>query len=778
MTNGPSQAMNLGGAPNAYGDSFIPLDLVKGLSGWEYWTGTEAIPLPSSSLRLDAKGWVKDLPIINGYPHEIFANVFYGKVLGPTQYIMEWKGEGSIRVDEDYTVIGDNKILINFTPDYTDAAGNPQEDGLTIILSETDPDNTGNHIRDIKVYRLEDADLIAAGEHFNPDWFDRIDDFRILRTHDWQWTNFPSSVDWTRNNQTADQARWAADGLGMPYELIVEIANQTRSDLWINIPHTASDTYIRSAAAYVKAHLNPDLQVMIEFSNEYWTTIFNQYQYFIDGGAAAFGSADFAAGQFYATRAAHMTDLFQQEFGASASRLRPTLTVDNIMFNTGEAEVMLTAPAHIAAGGQAPLDKGFEVIATDGYLSWWGPDPGTAAMIKGWMAQPDQGFGAARDFLLNQLYTELLPSWQKGRALADKYGLEFMVYEGGTLLLNQVPNPDPVITDFALRFTKSTELKAVYEATLAAWATVGTGPFAWYADVGRPGPWGDYGHWKGITFTPDPRTDVITDAKATLPPWWSTGDTRPDSFFDNGLYDAGTAGADNMPGTALADRLYGLTGQDRLSGLAGNDRLWGGDNGDVLDGGLGADELNGGAGRDWANYNGSAFGVQVNLAKGRGTGGDAAGDRLTQIENLRGSAFNDRLTGDQHANTLFGRAGNDTLKGGLGQDRLSGGLGDDVFVFAFLAEAGDTITDFNARGNDTIRLSAAAFGNHAKGALTNLEFQSGPGHAATTRDIRILHDKATGTIWFDADGSGATEAVLLAHVQTQAIIGVQDFWFF
>ena len=69
---------------------------------------------------------------------------------------------------------------------------------------------------------------------------------------------------------------------------------------------------------------------------------------------------------------------------------------------------------------------------------------------KGWMEDADAGFGLARDFLINQLETDLLPDWQKGRIVADKYGLNFMVYEGGALLLNQVHNADPVLTDFAI----------------------------------------------------------------------------------------------------------------------------------------------------------------------------------------------------------------------------------------------------------------------------------------------------------------------------------------
>jgi hypothetical protein len=329
MTVGPSQGLNLAGRPEAYGDSFIALDLMKGLAEWEYYTPQGGVILSPDQLKLDERGWVTELPVIDGAPTSIYANVFYGKIIPPTDFILEWSGEGKVEVNQPYTVIGPNKLLVKFAPDYLDDQGNPAQDGITVVLESTDPNNTGNYVQDMKLYRAQDADLIAAGERFNPDWIDRVDDFRILRTHDWQSTNFPTTVDWTRNVETADQANWGLAGRGMPYELMVDMANETRSDLWINIPHTASDQYIREAAAYVRDHLDSGLKLQVEFSNEYWTTIFDQYQYFIDGGARVYGSADYAAGQFYADRAESMARIFEDAFASKPAVLKPVLTVDN-----------------------------------------------------------------------------------------------------------------------------------------------------------------------------------------------------------------------------------------------------------------------------------------------------------------------------------------------------------------------------------------------------------------------------------------------------------------
>jgi Ca2+-binding RTX toxin-like protein len=146
-------------------------------------------------------------------------------------------------------------------------------------------------------------------------------------------------------------------------------------------------------------------------------------------------------------------------------------------------------------------------------------------------------------------------------------------------------------------------------------------------------------------------------------------------------------GIENLVGSAFDDVLFGDTGSnaltggdgaDALFGGAGNDSLFGGLGDDTMSGGTGSDLINGGAGIDTADYSASTAGVTVNLATGLGSGGTAAGDTLTGVENLVGSAFADSLTGNDAANSLSGGAGNDSLFGGLGDDTLAGGAGADV----------------------------------------------------------------------------------------------------
>jgi Ca2+-binding RTX toxin-like protein len=155
--------------------------------------------------------------------------------------------------------------------------------------------------------------------------------------------------------------------------------------------------------------------------------------------------------------------------------------------------------------------------------------------------------------------------------------------------------------------------------------------------------------------------------------------------------------------------IMGISGNDSLEGTAGDDYIDGLLGDDILIGDGGGDTLNGGDGSDTASYENSAAAVTVDLGASGGptaTGGDAAGDTLSSIENLIGSAYVDDLTGDAGDNTIEGLAGGDDIDGGAGSN--------DTASYEH-STAGVTI-DLGAVGGPT------ASGGHAAGdTLTGIE---------------------------------------------------------
>ncbi|MBC6981701.1 calcium-binding protein [Caulobacter sp. 17J80-11] len=142
----------------------------------------------------------------------------------------------------------------------------------------------------------------------------------------------------------------------------------------------------------------------------------------------------------------------------------------------------------------------------------------------------------------------------------------------------------------------------------------------------------------------------------------------------------GGAGTDTL---LSIENVIGSAFNDNLRGNATSNVLDGGDGNDVLDGGGGHDKLYGGAGIDTATYANSAAAVTVRLTttNAQVTGG-AGSDTLVGIENLTGSRYDDRLTGDDGANVLTGGSGDDLLDGGAGDDTLDGSLNFDTATYA------------------------------------------------------------------------------------------------
>ncbi len=196
----------------------------------------------------------------------------------------------------------------------------------------------------------------------------------------------------------------------------------------------------------------------------------------------------------------------------------------------------------------------------------------------------------------------------------------------------------------------------------------------------------------------------------------------------------------------------------------------------MIEGDGGADAIAGGAGIDTAVYASSAAGVSVNLATGAMSGGDAAGDTLTGIEQVMGSAFADTLTGDANANTLWGLGGGDILTGGGGGDALKGGVGNDTFVYTALSDSAvsgigkDGITDFST--GDKIDLSGIdADGNSANG---DTAFTFGTGdftrHAG---ELRVVTAGSIQVVYVDTNGDKVPDFAI--NVTSDHALTASDF---
>ena len=144
-------------------------------------------------------------------------------------------------------------------------------------------------------------------------------------------------------------------------------------------------------------------------------------------------------------------------------------------------------------------------------------------------------------------------------------------------------------------------------------------------------------------------------------------------------------------------------------------------------------------------------------------------------------------TGTKGKDVLVGGAGDDKFYGGYGNDKLTGGAGADVFVFdAKLGTAKtdrkvnfDTITDFKPK-EDKLWLDNKIFkklgkkGSETDPAALNKKFFK-LGTKAGDKNDYLVYNKKTGVLSYDADGSGAKEAIEMAKLAKNLKLSHLDF---
>jgi serralysin len=251
-----------------------------------------------------------------------------------------------------------------------------------------------------------------------------------------------------------------------------------------------------------------------------------------------------------------------------------------------------------------------------------------------------------------------------------------------------------------------------------------------------------------------------------------------------------------------------------IDGADGNDTLLGGADNDTFEfeagsGNYGSDRVNGGDGFDTLQFSGGRSAVVVDMRAGTVVGGGTGGSgrvAFSNIEAAEGTQFNDRLTAHDGGAQLFGGRGTDTLRGGAGDDNLSadgtttgfnlgsgndfisgrggndfltGGDGGDFFVFEVAPGAAnaDIVADF-VSGVDQLLLDDAVHANiGARGrfAVNDERFVAADGATSGQEaDDRVIYNSSTGDLYYDADGSGAGAAQLIATFQGNPAITATD----
>jgi hypothetical protein len=343
---------------------------------------------------------------------------------------------------------------------------------------------------------------------FTPQFLSILAPFRAMRFMGWMATNGSTLANWSDRPASA---HFGHSTYGEPYEHIVELANETGKDLWVNIPEHATTAFITSFADFCAANLDygrigaaraaagftTPFQLIVENSNETWNMSFTAYATFLAAANAnpsrytgtftgtfgptwMSGSSDLMkVAQYEADRLAQIAQIFRTELTAS-----------------GHADSVAPVLSGWAIGA-AYSDEGLSFIKAN-YSGSPSQYVTYVAMAPYFNLTTDSDSAA-----LGTLFTDLNANiaamdagFQDFAMLAAQYGVKMAAYEGGQSLTGTTNQPMKHLAQHDERMYEA------YKAYLALWKKdFGTSLFMHFdlaGDPGLPETIYQYGYWGSI----------------------------------------------------------------------------------------------------------------------------------------------------------------------------------------------------------------------------------------------------------------------------------------
>lgn len=597
----PSLAMGLNGLAD-WSTQHPFVDLMKSARPWTghlkgRWGGVTAQDLEDQAY-LDPQGWLVAVPPEVERVETLFlTDQPKGSRSLAGKYRLTYEGEGSFKLTGRARVYKKD-------PGERWFSYSPNEGSVGIAISQTDPNQTGNYLRNFKVVREDHIALDEAGFVFNPLWLSKVEDLRLIRFMDWMFTNgseAESLRDWAQRSDYTFIRR------GVPVEIMVDLANQIGADPWFTMPHKSDDVFMRTFATYVRDHLDPDLKAYVEYSNEVWNFGFSQSHWAAQKARDLWGD-DVPSDswmQFVGMRAAEMALIWQDVYGADS----PTRLVKVIGTHSnwpGLEEPLFEAPLMRAQNPDSrPPVEAFDALAVTGYFgSDMGQEDGPAQVLD-WIEDSrekarqdgialglkrvilreyvkDHQFDAAvpltieavRNGSLKHYLTETLPYLSK---VAKDRGLDLVMYEGGTHIVGiREWNGNDDLSAFFQHLNYTPEISEIYDSLLAGWKEQGGTFFNAFVDVA---PSSQYGSWGALRHLDDEtqRYDTLMAFNRDHPAWW---EERAKGTFQHGMVIHGTDAGEDLHGTVKRDVILAGPGDDTLFGSGPGDYLHGGDGND------------------------------------------------------------------------------------------------------------------------------------------------------------------------------------------------------
>lgn len=389
----------------------------------------------------------------------------------------EWKGNGRLISEEP----GRQVVKVQ----------NTDKGFVHMIVKSVNPDNYPRNMRFVNAkYENNWEKLYYAPWMLK--YFGNATTFRFM---DLMLANHSEQKEWSDRPVPSMRTYWKK---GISVEDIIRLCNQAKRNAWVNLPHLATDEYIRETAKMFRDHLDPSLTVYYEFSNEVWNGMFSQTRYANEmGQKEGLATENWKAGLIYhAKQSNRMFKILDEVYaGQPKHRYDKVLAVQG--GNIGAARIVVES---LGVADNA------DSLAIAPYLTFnvpmkplrWKKTP-IAEEVQTWNL--DQVFA----YLKNEALPECTKWMDEQKALADKHGLKLIAYEGGQHLtaLGEV-NKNKTIVDLLADANRDPRMGELYTAYFNHWTDIGAGLFCVFNAMQ---PYSEAGSWGLLEYVgEDPTT--------------------------------------------------------------------------------------------------------------------------------------------------------------------------------------------------------------------------------------------------------------------------------
>jgi len=414
----------------------------------------------ASKVPLDASGLPLEIPYSGpGVREPQWLRYSVVSLAYPGRYTLLYDGEG------EFAFPASPAQVIDQAPGVLHLDVQKDEGSLFLTITRS---AKADHVRNLRLI-LPGFEAKYATEPFHPRFLEQLRGAAVLRFMDWQRTNNSELV---RFQDRATPQMSQGTRRGAAFETMIELANRVGADPWLCVPHQADDDFVEQMAKLVRDKLGPGRVVYIEYSNEVWNGIFSQYEYAAQQGCKAGlsklepypGSCSddgvklWAATKWAAKRSARVFEIFEKVFGGS-ERLVRVLGGQSAWVERNE--VLLQVFNNPAIN---PKRVRADALAIAPYFG----------AIADELVEKRSPRELSVDAILQQVEASIEPqvreAARQNKALADRFGLRLVAYEGGQhLVANGEHQNDAEFTAKLIAANRHPRMGVLYEKMFDAW---------------------------------------------------------------------------------------------------------------------------------------------------------------------------------------------------------------------------------------------------------------------------------------------------------------------